>query len=158
MRLFNTSKSIERLERAADWWEHTPFFKGSRAPGRDGGVDCVNLVCALLETGGLRLPPLPHDYPLDFSTHQTDSLIELFILENDLEKHFETVEKPDEADLQPGDILHFQIENGINHLGTMLGNGMFIHCVQPWGTRRTNLKAGLRYGKLVKIRIPQKSI
>ena len=156
MRLFNTPESIERLELAADQWEHTPFFKGSRAPGRDGGVDCVNLVCALLETGGLRLPTLPHDYPLDFSTHQTDSLIELFIRENDLEKHFETVEKPNEEDLRPGDILHFNIENGINHLGTMLGRGMFIHCVQPWGTRRTHLKAGLRYGKLVKIRIPLK--
>jgi cell wall-associated NlpC family hydrolase len=158
MKLFDTPENFERLERAADRWVYTPFFKGSRAPGRDGGVDCVNLVCALLGECGLRLPPLPQDYPLDFSSHQTDSLIERFIRENDLEKHFEVVEQPDEQQLQPGDILHFNIEGGINHLGTMLGNGMFIHCLQPWGVRRTSLKAGLRYGKLVKIRIPIKTL
>ena len=155
-RLFDTLAEIAVLEAEAIRWERTPFFKGSRAKGTDGGVDCVNLMCALVGVGGMIIPPLPADYPLDHTYHNASSLIEIFIEEAGLQEHFSVTETVVPGDLKPGDILHFRMENDVNHLAMVLGGRRVINCLNPHGVRIVRLEVVMRFGDITKGRTPLK--
>lgn len=155
-RLIATPSDIERLDAEAKSWEYAPFFKGSRAKGRDGGVDCVNLQCAILAAFGLVIPPLPDDYPLDHTYHNATSLIELFVAEAGLEHYFHVTDEVVREDFRPGDILHFKMENEINHLVMMLSRDKIVNCINPWGVRIVRLDVVMRLGNVVRVRTPLK--
>lgn len=56
------SFATQTLAAALRSWEGTPHVAGQRAPGRRGGVDCVNFVVAVLEECELLLHPA-HERP-----------------------------------------------------------------------------------------------
>ena len=141
---FDTSERIASLQQELESWIGTPFFKASRAKGRNGGVDCVHLLQEVyLNCGVIELRhPMPN-YPLDWAIHNKRSLLKEFILSF----HYDEFEQiPDGARKLPGDMLLINPRgNCIHHGGIMIDEDSFVHAVIKHGVAKVHV-VGSGYG------------
>src|SRR5690606_24961040 len=118
-------------------WIDTPFFANSRACGRDGGVDCVNLAAAIDERLGILHERL--EWPrqlMDWGDHGDRSvLLEAFETWPVLRNRFARVVG---APL-PADHLIFRGGRVPHHLAIMLGKDHFLQALKPDGVSRWEL-------------------
>jgi cell wall-associated NlpC family hydrolase len=124
------------LERAARRWRGTPCRPHCAKPGPRGGVDCLNLVGAILADVGL-IPAwvnsgLP-EYTLDWANHnRIDTLtpgLRAYL------PGWMKIQDPG-ANFQPCDVVVFRIGHVPYHLGLMLSPTEMIHCLRPAGVAR----------------------
>ena len=133
---FDTPERLDKLQAEAESWRGTPFFPHSRAKGKGGGVDCVN-ICHEIYTGcgvmeRCEIPP----FPMDWSSHKSESVLLKFL--ETLPKTKGRLEKlPPTALALPGDLLAFEIGKCVHHLGVRLQRNRFIHCLKPYGVLLT---------------------
>jgi cell wall-associated NlpC family hydrolase len=119
---FNASR-MPALEAAALAWSGTPWRPNSSKRGV--GASCHHAVAGVLMDAGFTLPPVP-DGPIDWARHQSASLQEQWMDSN--RSHFEKV-----YFYEPGDIVGFKLGSCIHHLGIILQNGRFFHCIKSTG-------------------------
>lgn len=134
---FNNVAAEAKLRTLAEKWSGTPFFAHSRAPGPGGGVDCVNLVHAILvESGALPARKIPVDVPMGWSDNRSQSIVEAY-LAAEMNTHLKPL-GPD-AKIQPGDVLGFKLGLCVHHIGLALGVREFVHALQPTGYSKARL-------------------
>ncbi len=129
---FDSPESHMKLQAEADSWRGTPFFPHSRAKGRGGGVDCVNICHELYVACGVMERCQIPSFPMDWSNHQSESVLLKFLetlpnLKGRLKK------LPPTSESLPGDLLAFEIGKCVHHLGVCLPKKKFIHCLKPYG-------------------------
>jgi cell wall-associated NlpC family hydrolase len=120
------------LVQAAQRWLGTPFRPRARVCGH--GVDCVQLVAALLAEAGHGHFDPPAGYSNDFGDHATHSpLLAWFQAHPD----WEGVVEP--GDVEPGDVVLFRVGRVANHCGIALGERQFVHCLRGHGVLLSRL-------------------
>lgn len=121
---FSTPDRVEKLLLAGSGWIGTPFRKRARIKG--GGVDCVNLVIAIYRESGFDIEPqLPAHYSLDGGKHSDRSLVLDFVSSCN---RFVQV-----GWIIAGDLLCFHMGRSVHHVGLSVGNGQFLHALNPYG-------------------------
>lgn len=113
------------LNASALRWKGTPFQARARLCG--AGVDCVQLAAALIEEAGLATGLVFPPYAVDFGDHADTSPVLVWF-----DAHPEWQPIP-AADVQPGDVVVFQVGKVANHVGVALGNQRFCHCLRGHG-------------------------
>ncbi|MEQ9823494.1 MAG: hypothetical protein ABQ298_03835 [Puniceicoccaceae bacterium] len=126
-------------------WEGTPFFPRSCAPGSQGGVDCVQLVRALLVDAGWWVQPITWHYPIDGGNHTRQSLIRQFIDMTGVSLRVEEI-PPDPAYLRPGDVLGMRLGSAMWHLGIALTPRSFAHVMVGRRVERIPIAVVTRMG------------
>ena len=116
--------SLLDLAREAVTWDFKP---NGREPG---AVDCFGLFLIFAKFQGAPIP----DY--HYAPGWTESQ-NLFI-----ENYHKYADEIDRSELRPGDVVLFRTtaKPVVNHIGTYLGHGRFIHC----------MKSGVSYDRLSK--------
>jgi cell wall-associated NlpC family hydrolase len=149
---FDTAERRSLLMQVARLWDGTPFFANSCAPGRDGGVDCVNLLNAIYSTCGCiprqRIPR----HAMDASHHDRvrSPLIEAFETWPDLAERFGRLTDLSPDALLPGDALCFRNGHVPYHGAVMLIAGEILHVINtPVGVHRMQLRATIRGHKIL---------
>jgi len=108
-------------------WHHEASVKGA-------GVDCAQLLRAVLVNLGARIRPTDH-YPPDWHLHRGEERFLGFVLEYCREIQ--------EAQLEPGDILLWRIGRCYSHGGFFIGAGEIVHAIVAEGkVRRARLDEG----------------
>lgn len=125
---FDSQEKLDQLWIEAESWLGTPFFQGSHAKGPGGGVDCINLVQELCLSQGIYQTRVAFPrYRLDQGNHAKESVI-LNYFKND--PQLKNVFKEITTDqTQPGDIIGFTIGRVVDHLGMMITERHFVHCL-----------------------------
>lgn len=143
---FDTPERRSLLMQVARLWDGTPFFANSCAPGRDGGVDCVNLQNALYATCACIPWQRIERNAMDASQHDRtrSPLIEAFETWPDLKARFTRLPDCDPDELLPGDALCLRNGHVPYHGATMLIAGEIIHVLDPVGVHRMQLRAMVR--------------
>lgn len=115
-----------RLDAAAMDWVGTPWRPNGRQRGV--GASCHHAVAGVLRDAGCSIPDVP-DGPADWASHQSDSMQAAW-----LDRHPESFRAVDMSEIQPGDVVGFQLGNCIHHLGLILPGGKFFQCLRPAAT------------------------
>ena len=126
-----TPERITILEAEAVRWIGTPFAANSQSLGL--GVSCHTLAGALFSAAGfseLDIPNVQINHAR-FSRHSI--VIPWFNSRSD----FVAVEPF--GDLLPGDVLGFEIGKCVHHLGVLLINRRFAHCIEGVGATIASL-------------------
>jgi cell wall-associated NlpC family hydrolase len=156
---FADESRVALLLSAAEEWNLTPFRFGSRAKGKDGGIDCVGLVEEIMAAAGIERFHFERT-PADNSRHvynekildylrgkypdpQSKRLLEIFAELDPLpEKKQRTAfihyyEPP----FLPGDLLIMKTGRGLYHMPVMLTETTFIQCAFPGGVSEGDILA-----------------
>lgn len=135
---YNNEDKQRALLTEATSWLKTPFHKRSRAKGKGGGVDCVNLAQSIyFNTGAIdELKEMPR-YCIDWHSHQNESILERIFKEmypNDfvLVDNMET--------MKIGDLLLFNpMGKCIHHCAIYHRENWFIHAFVGKGVIETHV-------------------
>lgn len=111
-----TSAMERRIAEEARSWCGTRFHHGSRIRGV--GVDCVNLVVAILEAVGLIARQELPSYSPDWMLHHGREIL----LEG-----IARVADPIEPPFEVGDILTYKFGRAASHCGLYIGEGRVVH-------------------------------
>jgi cell wall-associated NlpC family hydrolase len=141
---FDDPDRVIALQLEAQSWIGTPFREYSKAKGKAGGVDCVNLCECLLTAvgvGGAKRFSFPAT-PMDYSQHCDRSVILEFLRgeakdrqSKRLAKIFVELLPPVLAiTIMPGDLLAFKIGRAVHHVAVALDERRFIHTFRGIGT------------------------
>lgn len=101
-------------------WQGTPYVHKGRIKGV--GADCGGFLHALLSPY-YELPPMPDDYPPDWSTHSNAERYLDFIMPFVRRVPF----------VRPAGITLFHFGNAYSHAAMLLDDGNYIH---SWGRNR----------------------
>jgi cell wall-associated NlpC family hydrolase len=88
---------------------------------------------------------IPEGDPGWARAHKT-SLIEPFI---DACKHFQGLSG--KSDIQPGDLLGFRIEGCLHHIGIVLTENRFVHCLRGQGVQYSRLDDATFMPRLMRV-------
>jgi len=130
---FDTKEKIDKLIAVANSWLGTPFVQNAANKGR--GVSCHKLCGAIYNECGFVTETLP-DGPANWGRahKENESLIVQWI-----DKQPQLVPLDNTLSLLPGDLVGFKIGGCVQHLGVMLDNKTFIHCLQHEGVNIKNI-------------------
>jgi cell wall-associated NlpC family hydrolase len=148
---FDDPDRVIALHDEALSWIGTPFREYSKAKGKAGGVDCVNLCECMLTAvgvGGAKRFSFPAT-PMDYSMHCDRSVILEFLRGQAKDRQSKRlakifVELDPVIDLEfepimPGDLLAFKIGRAVHHLGVALDYRNFIHTFRGIGTLTSDI-------------------
>lgn len=121
-----TPERVDLLVAQADQWVGTPFAPNSQSRGN--GVSCHTLAGALYQAAGFPEFEIPN-VPISHARFSRDSIIIPWF---DAREDFVAVDPFGE--LLPGDVLGFEIGRCVHHLGVMLADRRFVHCLEGVGT------------------------
>jgi cell wall-associated NlpC family hydrolase len=110
------------LEEAREWIG-TPWHHEARVKGRNGGVDCVMLLCEVYERAGVLPHIVPHHYPIDVMLHRSKEVVIPY-----LERYGMEVESPD-----VGDTVVYRFGRSFSHAAIYAGAGRIVHAFRPFG-------------------------
>ena len=127
MDFFANKEHQTRLEWAAAAWIDTPFRPHTRV--KNGGVDCVNLVSALMEECGVEHAFAPPEYGFDWGHHGPYSQLLKYLRDEPRVRELAA-----DKERLPGDILTFKIGGVEHHAGVLLQGQIFIHTARGLGT------------------------
>jgi cell wall-associated NlpC family hydrolase len=127
---------IHDLEDIAARWRGTPFSANACVPGPQGGVSCQALAAAIY----IELGVLPADAEIPAGRINRGRFSKESEITPWIDGRFEFQRQPDLADVQPGDLLGFQIGHCVNHCGVALPGGQFIHCLERAGVNVSSLQ------------------
>ena len=116
------TETRKRILAEAESWLGTPFHHEARVKGV--GVDCGNFVYAVYNAVFPGFPPLPKNYPEDWSLHE--STPEYFL--DYLKPHATEISNP-----KPGDLILWQFGRKFGHATIYTGGNEVIH---SWGRTR----------------------
>ncbi len=117
---FKDARKLEALEKEALEWRDTPF--AAHAAVKHAGVDCVHLVGAILQNvSALKKIDWPH-YALDSGVHSKKSALLTWL---DACPNFQRFSDP--KNIQPGDVVCFNLGLSEHHIGLMLDAQRVIH-------------------------------
>lgn len=128
MSYFSTLERQAELRRVALSWQGTPMRPHTAVKGRNGGVDCVCLIAAVMGECGVPHDFQPPDYSLDWGSHCEESLLLKYLRAADVVEELADGTAP-----LPGDILTFKIGKTEHHGAILLPGGEFIHAVKRGG-------------------------
>jgi hypothetical protein len=90
-----------RLGQILDSWKGTPYCAGARVKGKQGGVDCVRFVCAVLDEF-LERPQSPlESLPPDSAMHNREGAIGVV---KRIVRLYEPVQVIEDRTVRPGDV------------------------------------------------------
>jgi hypothetical protein len=124
---FNTPERIDTLHKVASSWVGTPFSANSRCKGERGGVSCQMLAEQIYKECGVPLPFGAESGSMSWAGIRTESLIDKFLSSK---KELQAIVEPDIKEVLPGDVLGFNINKCIHHIGIALSPLTFIHCMR----------------------------
>lgn len=129
---FNDPTRLGVLVRAAHGWLGTPFHANSETAGTRGGVCCHLLVWHLYRAAGVEIarPPLG---PTGHARFNRVSLMEPWL---DACPQFVRA-AVFAGELQPGDLLGYNVGGSIHHLAVLLPGGQLVHALQGVGATFT---------------------
>jgi cell wall-associated NlpC family hydrolase len=131
--VFQSAERQAALLVEARSWLGTPFVPRGNLKGV--GVDCVHLPAEIYRALGV-LPSYGFpDYNLDSGSHADRSLVTGWL---DGRADFLPL-APVEACLA-GDLLAFRIGKVVHHVGLLLGQTRFIHCLRHRGVLESDLR------------------
>lgn len=129
---FDSPLKQARLVEAARRWLGTPFHP--HACLQAVGVDCVNLLTAILkEAGAIDGWSFPN-YSMDGGNHQDNSQVVQWL---DAHPRFERLAP--EVIIQPGDVLCFRFGRVPHHVGLLLESNRFLHAMRHYGVIESQL-------------------
>ena len=128
---FSTEEKIDALESSARAWVGTPFVANSRIKGPSGGTCCHMLAEQIYLDAGLELPFVAPSGSMKWSDVSRTSLVAKFLDEQ--KETFQALEI-DVEETQVGDIVGFKIGGCVHHVGIVLKDMKFIHCMRGLGT------------------------
>jgi cell wall-associated NlpC family hydrolase len=140
---FDTPYNVIQLQAELESWIGTPFYRASRAKGKDGGVDCVHLVQEVYFSLGVIEDryPMPQ-YSIDWANHQKKSMLKEYIRTF----HANDFTLIEDRSIQPGDLLIINPRGRCaHHAGIVFDSGQFVHALKPSGVIKTQLE-GSGYG------------
>lgn len=114
---------------AAREWLGTPYHAHARLPGV--GVDCVHLLCAVLERVGLISPLDPGMYPISWALHRSQ---ELYMA--GLDARACRTDSP-----HPGDVALFKYGRTFSHAGIVTPDGGLVHALARVGVIESPIQA-----------------
>ena len=141
--VFRSAERQAALLVEARSWLGTPFVPRGNLKG--AGVDCVHLPAEIYRAlHALSSYDFP-DYHLDSGSHADRSLVTGWLdgrpdfaplapVEARLRQGFGA------ASLLPGDLLAFRIGKVVHHVGLLLGQARFIHCLRHRGVLESDLR------------------
>lgn len=127
--------NLDHLQTVALRWLRTPFSANACVPGLDGGVSCQGLAAAIcVEVGVL---PVGTTVPAGRVTRGR------FCRESEiapwLDGRAEFRRLADSELAEPGDLCGFEIGWCLNHLGVLLPDHQFIHCLEGLGVHVSSI-------------------
>lgn len=137
---FSNVGRVLALEIQAQDWLGTPFFPNSQS--KRVGVSCHKLAAALYRDAGWRNIDVP-EVPMSHARFSRESLVEQWL---DVRPEFVSVSDP-----MPGDLLGFRIAKVVHHVGVMLRDGRFAHCIEGVGTQFGHIEDATWSGRLARI-------
>jgi cell wall-associated NlpC family hydrolase len=127
---FDSEERRWRLYSQLETWANTPFAHGYCI--RRVGVDCVQLVGAVMQACGVVDDYDFGEYSLDYGHHAEDSLITAHIEKTG---RFERVSAPG----LPGDLVCFTMGKCVQHIGIFTYQHNFIHAVRRIGVKTSRI-------------------
>lgn len=101
-------------------WIGTPWHHEARVKGRDGGVDCVMLLCEVYERVGVLPHVIPVHYAMDIMLHRGNEVVLGY-----LEQYGVEVEAP-----SIGGVVVYRFARSFSHAGIYVGDGQIVHAVR----------------------------
>lgn len=122
--------NIDALTANAYLWRGTPFVANSCERGPRGGVCCHLLVADLYKSAGLDLGEVPHGPP----GHARSGAPSIMTPWLDACPNFERIAPGDPgAQLEPGDLLGFNLGGTLHHLAILLPGDQIVHAINHMG-------------------------
>jgi cell wall-associated NlpC family hydrolase len=112
--------------REAQRWLNTPYHHGAAVQGKDGGVDCLMLLCCVFFKAGVAPWTDPRPYPSDWMLHRSD---ERYLM--GLEGHAQQLAPGTPP--EPGDIQTFRFGRTFSHAGIITDWPFMVHAYLPAG-------------------------
>lgn len=136
---------IHDLEAIAGRWLGTPFSANACVPGHMGGVSCQALAAAMY----IELGVLPTDAEIPTGRINRGRFSRESEITPWVDGRFEFQRQADLNDVQPGDLLGFQVGHCVNHCGVALSSSQFIHCIERAGVNVSSLQDATWLSRLV---------
>ena len=127
----NPALNIDALTANAYLWLETPFVANSCERGPRGGVCCHLLVAELYRAAGLDLGEVPHGAP----GHARSGAASIMTPWLNACPSFQLLAPS--SQLEPGDLLGYNLGGTLHHLAILLPNDQIVHAVVSLGVSIT---------------------